>query len=73
MIEENIFSYLSIIVIKKLILSMRVLRAVYHFSIKYYQNKNCEVIIPRINPVNLLKEETAHRKEIPSKKLYRCG
>ncbi|MDS7945055.1 integrase family protein [Acinetobacter sp. V110_1] len=35
-------------------LSMRVLRAVYCFSVKYYQDKNKETVIPMMNPVTFL-------------------
>ncbi|MCX2622878.1 hypothetical protein OQ620_29150, partial [Klebsiella pneumoniae] len=50
-------------------LSMRVLRAVCRFSIKYYQTKNREVIKPRINPVNLLKKKQLW-EEIPPRRNY---
>ncbi|HFF4881150.1 DUF4102 domain-containing protein, partial [Acinetobacter baumannii] len=68
MIEEK-YIQLSQYSYAKANLSMRVLRAVYHFSIKYYQNKNCEVIIPRINPVNLLKKKQLW-EEIPPRRNY---
>ena len=45
MIEEK-YIQLSQYSYAKANLSMRVLRAVYRFSIKYYQTKNREVIIP---------------------------
>ncbi|WP_042053623.1 integrase family protein [Acinetobacter baumannii] len=68
MIEEK-YIQLSQYSYAKANLSMRVLRAVYHFSNKYYQNKNCEVIIPRINPVNLLKKKQLW-EEIPPRRNY---
>lgn len=61
MIEEK-YIQLSQYSYAKANLSMRVLRAVYRFSIMYYQNKNCEVIIPKINPVNLLKKNSSGKK-----------
>ncbi|HCV3118386.1 TPA: integrase, partial [Acinetobacter baumannii] len=67
-IEER-YTQLSQYSYAKANLSMRVLRAVYRFSIKYYQNKNCEVIIPRINPVNLLKKKQLW-EEIPPRRNY---
>ncbi|HCQ9734216.1 TPA: integrase family protein, partial [Acinetobacter baumannii] len=68
MIEEK-YIQLSQYSYAKANLSMRVLRAVYRFSIMYYQNKNCEVIIPKINPVNLLKKKQLW-EEIPPRRNY---
>jgi integrase len=48
-------------------LCMRVLRAIYSFSAKYYQNKNREIIIPIMNPVNLLDSKKLWHKVSPRK------
>ncbi|NUF86001.1 integrase, partial [Acinetobacter seifertii] len=48
-------------------LSMRVLRAIYHFSVKYY--KNAQTTIPIMNPIALLNSREVWR-EIPARNDY---
>ncbi|NUF54199.1 integrase, partial [Acinetobacter seifertii] len=48
-------------------LSMRVLRAIYHFSVKYY--KNTQTTIPIMNPIALLNSREVWR-EIPVRNDY---
>lgn len=50
-------------------LSMRVLRAVYCFSVKYYQNKNKETVIPMMNPVTFLNSKQLWQA-VPSRNNY---
>ncbi|MEQ1067373.1 integrase family protein [Acinetobacter sp. XH1741] len=48
-------------------LCMRVLRAIYSFSVKYYQNKKNEIIIPMMNPVAFLNSKHLWHKVSPRK------
>lgn len=46
-------------------LCMRVLRAIYSFSVKYYQNKKNETTIPMMNPVDFLNSKQLWHKVSP--------
>ncbi|MDR2249870.1 integrase family protein [Acinetobacter sp.] len=46
-------------------LCMRVLRAIYSFSVKYYQNKKNETTIPVMNPVDFLNSKQLWHKVSP--------
>ncbi|ELW83399.1 TPA: integrase family protein [Acinetobacter nosocomialis] len=60
MVEDK-YIQLSKISYAKANLSMRVLRAIYRFSVKYYQDRSKELIISAMNPVNFLNSKQRWR------------